>query len=69
MENSDEITPRELQEWIAKEFAKLRGDLKSEMNDGFVKVNNQIVEKEKITTECFSNVNNRITELQEGNKK
>ena len=69
MENNDEITPRELQEWIAKEFAKLRSDLRSEMNDGFVKVNNQIAEKEKITTECFSNVNKRITELQEEKKK
>ena len=58
MENNGDITPRELQEWIAKEFAKLRSDHRSEMNEGFVKVNNHITEKEKITTECFSNVNN-----------
>lgn len=63
MENNGDITPRELQKWIAKEFAKLRIDLRSEMNDGFVKVNNQIAKKEKITTECFANVNSRITEL------
>ena len=68
MENNGNIAPRELQKWIAKEFTKLRSDLRSEMKEGFVKVNKQITAKEKITTECFIKVNNRIEELKEENK-
>lgn len=54
-----EITQRDLQEWIAKEFVKLR----TEMDAGFKQVNSRIDDSRTKTNERLSRIEANIVEL------
>ena len=59
MENNGDLTQRELQEWMAKEFAKLR----TEMDAGFRQVNNRIDDGQIKTNERLGRIEVNIVGL------
>ena len=59
MENNGDLTQRELQEWIAKEFVKLR----TEMDAGFRQVNNRIDDSQIKTNERLGRIEVNIVDL------